>query len=63
MGNYPGPIAVQMHDGSWKAAFWDRWYQDYVIKVWWRRCTKEEIEEDLRAGRIIPNDPRDGAGK
>jgi hypothetical protein len=62
MDNYPQPLSVKTNDG-WKAAFWDPWYQDYVIKIYWRRPTKEEIEEDIKNGTIRELMPCENDGK
>jgi hypothetical protein len=58
----PAPIAVKVSDG-WKPAFWDHWYREYVIEVCWCRSTKEEIEEDIREGRVYANMPCKYEGK
>lgn len=60
--NTPSPIAVQLNDG-WKPAFWDRWYQDYIIELTWTRPTKEEIEADIKEGRVVADMPCKHYGK
>lgn len=48
---------------GWRPAFWDRWYQDYVIEMSWCRPTKEDVEKDIEDGLVYANMPCKHHGK
>lgn len=58
----PAPIAVKTEEG-WFAAFWNPYYQDYVIEISQRRRSKKKVEDDIRSKRIYANMPCKYEGK